>query len=116
MVLKKCEPELSNIQAELFYIFLRESCFLDRWKVLLVVPAFNNVGERSTAKSNCPAGLSAISKIFENLLNNRLVDHLQKWGLFSDSQYYFRSSQSIADLSTVVSDRIARAFKKSGAS
>ena len=34
---------------------------------------------------------------------------------FSDFQYGFRSSQSTADLLTVVSDRIAEAFNKSGA-
>ena len=36
-------------------------------------------------------------------------------GLFSDFQYGFRSSRSTADLLTVVSDRIARAFNRSGA-
>ena len=34
---------------------------------------------------------------------------------FSDFQYVFRSFQSTADLLTVVSDRIARAFNRSGA-
>ena len=34
---------------------------------------------------------------------------------FSDFQYGFRSSQSAGDLLTVVSDRIDRAFNKSGA-
>ena len=34
---------------------------------------------------------------------------------FSDFQYGFRSSRSAADLLTVVSDRIARAFNRSGA-
>ena len=34
---------------------------------------------------------------------------------FSDFQYGFRSSRSTADLLTVVSDRIARAFSRSGA-
>ena len=34
---------------------------------------------------------------------------------FSHFQYGFRSSRSTADLLTVVSDRIARAFNKSGA-
>ena len=34
---------------------------------------------------------------------------------FSDFQYGFRSSRSISDLQTVLSDRIARAFNKSGA-
>ena len=36
-------------------------------------------------------------------------------GFFSDFQYGFRSSRSTADLLTVVSDRIVRAFNKSGA-
>ena len=39
------------------------------------------------------------------------MDHLETGGLFSDFQYGFRSSRSTADLLTVVSDRIARAFK-----
>ena len=51
----------------------------------------------------------------EKLVNNRVVDHLEKCGLFSDFQYGCRSSQSTADLLTVVYDRIARAFNKSGA-
>ena len=44
-----------------------------------------------------------------------IVDDLEKCGLSSDFQYGFRSSRSTADLLTVVSDRIARAFNKSGA-
>ena len=35
--------------------------------------------------------------------------------LFSDFLYGFRYSQSMADLLTVVSDRISRAFNRSGA-
>ena len=116
VVLKNCEPELSYILAELFNKCLKESCFLDCWKVSSVVPVFKNVGERSTAKNYCPVSLlSVVSKVFEKLVNNRIVDHLEKCGLFSDFQYGFRSSRSTADLLTVVSDRIARAFNRSGA-
>ena len=56
-----------------------------------------------------------VSKAFEYLVNNRIVDHLEKCGLISDFQYGFRSSRSTADLLTVVSERIARAFNRSGA-
>ena len=81
-----------------------------------MVPVFKNVGERSTAKNYCPVSLlSVVSKVFEKLGNNRIVDDLGKCCLFSDFQYGFRYSQSTADLVIVVSDRIARAFKKSGA-
>ena len=54
--------------------------------------------------------LSVVSKVSEKLVNNKIVDHLEKCGLFSDFQYSFRSSPSNADLLAVVSDRIARAF------
>ena len=47
---------------------------------------------------------------------NRIADHLEKCSLFSDFQYGFMSSSSTADILTVVSDRIARAFNRSGAS
>ena len=56
-----------------------------------------------------------VSKVFEKLVNNRIVDHLKNCGLFSDFQYGFRSSWSTADLLTVISDRIARAFNRFGA-
>ena len=116
VVLKNCEAELSYIVAKLFNKCLKESCFPDGWKVSSVVPVFKNIGERSTAKNYHPVNLlSVVSKVFEKLVNNRIVDHLEKCGLFSDFQYGFRSSRSNQDLLTIVSDRIARAFNRSGA-
>ena len=85
VVLKNCEPELSYILAELFNMCLKESCFPDCWKVASVVPALTNVGERSTAKNyHSVSLLSVVSKVFEKLANYRIVDHLEKCGLFSD--------------------------------
>ena len=68
-----------------------------------MVHVFKNVGEKSTAK-NCHqiSLLSAISKVFKKLVNNRIADHLEKYGLFSDFQYGFRFSQSTADLLTTL--------------
>ena len=83
VVLKNCQSELSYILAELFNKFLKESCFPDCWKVSSVVPVFKNVAERSTAKNYCPVSLlSVVSKVFEKLVNNRIVDHLEKCDLF----------------------------------
>ena len=56
---------------------------------------------------------SEVSKVFENLVKNRIVGHLEKCCIFSDFQYGFRSSQSTADLVTVVPDRIVRTFNRS---
>ena len=41
-----------------------------------------------------------VSKVFEKLVNNRIVVHLEECGLFFDFQYGFRSSRSTADLLT----------------
>ena len=71
VVLKNCEQELSRILAELFNKCLKESCFPDCWKVASVAPVFKNVGERSV-----------VSKVFEKYVNNRILDHLEKWLFF----------------------------------
>ena len=58
-----------------------------------MVPGFKNVGKRSTAKNHHPISLlSVVTKALEKLVNNRIVDHLEKSGHFSDFQYGFRSS------------------------
>ena len=48
-----------------------------------MVPVFKNIGERSTAKNYHPVSLlSVVSKVFEKLENNRIVDHREKCGSF----------------------------------
>ena len=48
-----------------------------------MVPVFRNLGERSTAKNYRPVSLlSVVSEVFKKLVNNRIVDHLEKCGLF----------------------------------
>ena len=50
-----------------------------------MVPVFKNVGERSTAKNyRHVILLSVISKVFEKLVSNKIIDHLEKCGLSSD--------------------------------
>ena len=89
-------------------------CFPDCWKVSSVVFVFENCGGRSTAKSYRPVILLfVVSKVFGNLVYNRIVDHLEKCSLFSSFQYDFWSSRSTACLLRVISDRIARAFSRS---
>ena len=84
-------------------------------KKMVIITIIMNIGERSTAKNYRPVSLlHVVSKVIEKLVNNR-VDHLEKCGPFSDFQYGFRSSRSTADLLSVVPDRIATAFNKSGA-
>ena len=60
VVLKNCQPEFSCILAELFNKCLKESCFLDSWKISSVVPVIKNVGERSPAETYLPVSLLSV--------------------------------------------------------
>ena len=83
VVLRSCEPELYYLLAELFNKYLKGFSFPDCWKVSSVVPVFKNLGERSTAKNYRPVSLlSVVSKVFEKLVNKRIVDHPEKCGFF----------------------------------
>ena len=74
VVLKNCEPGHSYMLAELFNL-----------SVSSVVSVFKNVGEKFSAKNYSPVSLlSVVSKVFEKPVNNRIIDHLEKCGLFSD--------------------------------
>ena len=42
-----------------------------------------------------------VGKVFKKLVNNRIVDYLEKCDLFTDLHYGSRSSQSTANLLTV---------------
>ena len=85
VVVKNREPERSYISAKLFNKCLKDSCFPDCWKAASVVSVFKNVVKRSTAKNYRPVSLlSVVSKVFEKLVNNTIVDHVEKYGLFYD--------------------------------
>ena len=44
-----------------------------------MVPVFKNVGKWPTARNYCPVGLLfVVSKVFEKLVNNRIVDDLEQ--------------------------------------
>ena len=98
VVLKNYRSEFSYMLAEFFDMCLKESFYPGYGKVSPVVIVFENVGERSMAKNYHPSGLlSVVSKIFEKLVYNRLVDHFEKY-LFSVFEYVSRSSRSTVDL------------------
>ena len=79
VVLRNCEPELSYIVGELFNICLKESHFLDCWKVSSVVPVFKSVGESSTAKNYHLFGslLFVVSKALISSMVLGLLNQLQ---------------------------------------
>ena len=46
--------------------------------------------------------LFVVNKFFEKLVNNKVVDHLEKFGFFSDLQYDFRPSHSTTILTRIL--------------
>ena len=81
-----------------------------------MVHVFTNGGDRSTAKSYRAVSLFSVdSKIVESYVINKLADHVEKCGLFSDIKYGFSSSRSTLNLPTAVSERIARDINIFGA-
>ena len=71
-----------------------------------MVLVFKNAGEGLLLKT------AALLVFF--LVNNTIVDRLEKCDLFSEFQYSFRSSRSAAFLLTVLSDIIARTLNRCG--
>ena len=50
------------------------------------------LGERSVVETyNSVNSLSTVCRVFEELINNQIVDNPEKCSLFSDFQYYFTS-------------------------
>ena len=95
-----------------FHAFIAEICNMCL-KCLIGGPCiYKNGWERSTAKNYHLVCLLPVVRVFKKLVNNMIFDHLEKCGLSSDFQYGFRSSLSTADLLTVLSDRIVRAFNR----
>ena len=111
VVLKHLSPELSPILAKLFNRCLKEKCFPSAWKTSAVCPVFKNAGEKSNPSQYRPISLlSVISKLFESVINKRILDHLEANNLLSDVQYGFRSLRSTADVLTVITHRISEAM------
>ena len=81
-----------------------------------MVHVFKNGGNRCTAKSYRAVSLFSVdSKNVQSYVNNKLADHLEKCGLFSDIQYGFSPSRSTLNLVTAVSERNARDINIFGA-
>ena len=92
VALKNCEPEFPHILAELF-----SKCLIFQishwWSLYLRI----------------------LGKGLQIKITTRIVDHLEKCGVFSDFEDSFTYSQSTADLLTVANGRIAWVFNRSGA-
>ena len=91
-LLKNYEPELSYILAELFDMCLRESCLPDCLKDSSVCMLGTVQQLKPTPPLPPISLLPVVSKVSEKLVKNRFLGHLEKYGLFSNFLYGFKSS------------------------
>ena len=78
---------------------LKEPCFPDWWKVSSVFPVLKNV-EFYSYKPAPFSLLSKVSKVFKELVNNTLVDHLDRCGFFLISSMVSRRLDQLQIIAT----------------
>ena len=98
IVLKNCASALAPVLGKLYRLCLSTCSFPSCWKFAIIQPVPKK-GDHSNPSNYRPIALtSVISKIFESLINKKIVKHLDTFNLISDRQYGFRHGRSTGDL------------------
>ena len=114
IVLKTCSRELAPILSKLFRICLQTSSFPATWKEANIHP-IPKKGTTSDPSNYRPIAItSTIGKIFETVLNNHFIKHLEKNHLLNDKQYGFRQGRSTVDLLCHLTDKLFQSTDKHG--
>jgi hypothetical protein len=93
-ILKVCGQYLGKPLAYIYNISLKQGKFPDRLKYSVVVPVFKS-GDRSQIVNYRPISLlTGFSKIFENLIYSRIMQHVQCHNILVSNQYGFRNGLS----------------------
>ena len=99
IVFKQLCPELAPILTILFRKSVSVGEFPSCWKSASVVPVPKKDSDSSKPSSYRPISLLPIAgKIFEALINSRLLDFIESNHLLSDAQYGFQHSCCTGDL------------------
>jgi hypothetical protein len=103
ILFKKCAHQLAHPLSKLFKQSLNTGEFPQSWKSASVTPIFKN-GLKLDPNSYRPISLlPCISKIFEIIVNDQLMTHLETNKLLSPYQFGFRRNRSTCDLLTILS-------------
>ena len=110
-----CSPELSSILSKLYSLCITHSVFPSNRKLASVVPVFKGSGAKSDPSNYRPISLLPImSKVFESLINQQLIDYLVEHELPTDVQYGFRHSRSTGYILSLITEHINRALHRRG--
>lgn len=96
-ILKKASKTVVPILTYIFNLCLKQGKFPDVFKTAVVHPIYK-VGDRENVTNYRPISvLSSTSKLFEKILNNRLVSYISKEKIISENQFGFLSGSSTED-------------------
>ena len=96
-VLIESKQTISPILCHLINLFTQQGYFPDNLKLGCITPIFKN-GDREKVVNYRPVcTLSPLSKIFEKIVNNRMIDFIDKNNIFSKSQFGFRKNMGTED-------------------
>ena len=91
-VLESCKHIISPILCHLINLFVQQGYFPDNLKTGCITPIFKK-GDKEKVNNYRPVcSLSLLSKIIEKAINNRMVNYLEKFKLFSETQFGFRKN------------------------
>ena len=102
---------ISPILAHLLTLFVQQGYFPDNLKLGCITPIFKN-GDRDKVNNYRPiCTLSPLSKIFEKVINNRMVEFIEHNQIFSDTQFGFRKNMGTEDALMNYTDHIQTQLK-----
>merc|ERR1712035_293843 len=114
IVLKNCASVLAPCLAKLFSLCLSTSTFPSCWKYAHIQPVPKK-GDRSNPSNYRPIALtSCLSKVFESILNRKILKHLSTHNLLSDHQYGIRKGRSTGDLLAFLTDSWSSSLRDFG--
>lgn len=111
-VIKSARHVLIPILKHVFNVCLSKGVFPLAFKKAVVHPIYKG-GDRGSASNYRPISvLTVLSKVFEKILNKRLLLFIDKGGVLSENQYGFRSGRSTEDAVLVLTETVIRNFEK----
>lgn len=110
--LKLAKPILIPVICHLVNLCFNTGTFPNLLKQSIITPVFKS-GDGDDVNNYRPISvLPSISKILEKLINNRLLNYLNKYDLISKSQFGFRQGLSTEDAVTELSATVAKEVDK----
>lgn len=109
-LLKAARHFLIPVLTHVFNLCFMSGTFPTVFKEAIVLPIYKS-GHRGIVNNYRPISiLSTLSKVIEKILNNRLINYLNKYHILSDRQFGFRKGRCTEDAVLELSNTIVRNF------